>query len=97
MIAVFFIAHRIKTISQYFSTPKLWMQLGTQFHSSDVSFSTISVLKKASLFSVYTSHSEIKNKTTTNQKVMLHSEHKQIKHANHTVTPPAISLGVVFF
>ena len=78
-------------------TLELWMQLDPQFHSSDVSFSNISVLKKADLFPVHTSDPELKNTTTTNQKVMLHSEHKQIKHTNHNVSPPAISLGVVFF
>lgn len=73
------------------------MQLDPQFHSSNVSFSNISALKKANLFSGYTPDPELKNTTTTNQKVMLHSEHKEIKHADHNATPPAISLGVVFF
>lgn len=73
------------------------MQLDPQFHSLNVSLSNISVLKKANLFPVYTSDPELKSITTTNQKGMLHSEHKQIKHANRNVTPPGISLGVVFF
>lgn len=73
------------------------MKLDSQFHSSNVSFSNILMRKNANLFPIYTSDPELKIATTTNQKFMLHPEHKQIKHVNHNVKTPAISLGVVFF
>lgn len=59
-------------------TPKLWCSQMRNFTRQ--MFSTnVSMLKKANFSPVYGSDPELKNTTATDQEVMLHSEHKQIK------------------